>query len=131
MTSRFLFSFHFNSLSVSEARHLVGILPRLGSCRVCLSYTTNLLIELYTAVPCWPFVLVLGVLYLSCDMWHATAFIQREAEEREDGEAPDTDANKYMPCLLAACSSGVPRVVATALDAIVKVGIGGNGVNGT
>ncbi len=26
-----------------------------------------------------------------------------------------------MPCLLEACSSGVPKVVTTALDAIVKV----------
>ncbi|CAM9332092.1 unnamed protein product, partial [Hapterophycus canaliculatus] len=40
---------------------------------------------------------------------------------RQEGEAPDTEANKYMPCLLAACASGVPRVVTTALDAIVKL----------
>lgn len=47
--------------------------------------------------------------------------IKREQETRAEGEAPDTEANKYMPSLLEACRSGFPRVVATALDAIVKV----------
>lgn len=46
--------------------------------------------------------------------------MQDEARE-ERGDAPDTDANKYMSCLLAACGSGVPKVVTTALDAVVKV----------
>lgn len=49
------------------------------------------------------------------------ALIHAEEQAREEGEAPDTEANKYMPCLLAACASGVPKVVTTALDAIVKV----------
>lgn len=47
---------------------------------------------------------------------------QEQARQEQEGEAPaDTEANKYMPCLLAACASGVPKVVTTALDAIVKV----------
>lgn len=50
-----------------------------------------------------------------------TALIHAQEQARQDGEAPDTEANKHMPCLLAACASGVPRVVTTALDAIVKV----------
>lgn len=51
-----------------------------------------------------------------------TALIEGEEQERQEGDAPDTEGNKYMPCLLAACASGVPRVVTTALDAVVKVG---------
>lgn len=46
---------------------------------------------------------------------------RNDEEERLEDETPDTDANKYMPCLLAACSSGVPKVVTTALDTVVKV----------
>lgn len=52
-----------------------------------------------------------------------TAFIHQEDVEREEGAAPDTEANKYVPGLLTACSSGVPKIVTTALDAIVKVGL--------
>lgn len=53
------------------------------------------------------------------------ALIHEEGEEaRGEGEAPvETEKNKHMPCLLAACASGVPRVVTTALDAIVKVSV--------
>lgn len=50
-----------------------------------------------------------------------SAFVHREGQVRVEGDAPDTEANKYMPCLLAACSSGVPKVVTTGLDAVVKV----------
>ena len=53
-----------------------------------------------------------------------TEALIHEEEGREaggEGEAPATEKNKHMPCLLAACASGVPRVVTTALDAIVKV----------
>ncbi|CAM9437554.1 unnamed protein product, partial [Ectocarpus sp. 4 AP-2014] len=46
---------------------------------------------------------------------------RNDEEERLEDETPDTDANKYMPCLLAACSSGVPKVVTTALDTVVKL----------
>lgn len=50
-----------------------------------------------------------------------SAFVRREGQARVEGDAPDTEANKYMPCLLGACSSGVPKVVTTGLDAVVKV----------
>ncbi|CAM9798495.1 unnamed protein product, partial [Ectocarpus fasciculatus] len=46
---------------------------------------------------------------------------RNDEEELQEDETADTDANKYMPCLLAACSSGVPKVVTTALDTIVKL----------
>lgn len=49
------------------------------------------------------------------------AVINEQEQARQEGEAADTEANKYMPCLLAACASGVPKVVTTALDAVVKV----------
>lgn len=49
------------------------------------------------------------------------ALIHAQEQEKQEGEAPDTKANKHMPCLLAACASGVPKVVTTALDAVVKV----------
>eukprot|EP00752_Nemacystus_decipiens_P007866 g7027.t2 len=49
------------------------------------------------------------------------AVINDQEQARQEGEPPDTEANKYMPCLLAACASGVPKVVTTALDAIVKL----------
>lgn len=51
----------------------------------------------------------------------SAAVINEQEQARQEGEAPDTEANKYMPRLLAACASGVPKVVTTALDAIVKV----------
>lgn len=51
----------------------------------------------------------------------SAALIHEQEQAREEGEALDTEANKHMPCLLAACASGVPKVVTTALDAIVKV----------
>lgn len=47
--------------------------------------------------------------------------MQREQEAREDGKDADTDANKYMTCLLEACASNTPKLVTTALDAMVKV----------
>lgn len=47
--------------------------------------------------------------------------VREEQEEREEGQPADTEGNKYMPCLLEACSSNVPKLVTTALDAIVKV----------
>lgn len=66
---------------------------------------------------CW----LLNVFYCCLLLLTALIHVQEEAREAREDAAPDTEANKYMPCLLAACGSGVPKVVTTALDAIVKV----------
>lgn len=61
-----------------------------------------------------------------CAFSRLKALIREEEEAAEEAkgegdEASVPEKNKHMPCLLAACASGVPRVVTTALDAIVKV----------
>lgn len=90
----------------------------------------SLIFTLYPRVDVdWSEIWTLGSPAIRLHIWQArtaadsfcTAVIQREQESRPDGEAPDTEANKYMPCFLQACGSGLPKVVATALDAIVKV----------